>query len=951
LKYFILLFCSWWTLSSFAQTGPMIQGRILDEQGQALPGANVSILRITDSVVMRSMQTEMDGKFSLPLRKVGTVLLKFSYVGYEDLLQRVEVADGTMDMGDIPLKNESRTLKEVEIKARAVSVENKGDTTEFNARAYKTNPDANAEDLVTKLPGVVVTDGKVQAQGEDVKQVLVDGRPFFGEDANAALRNMPAEVIDRIQIFDRRTDQSLFTGFDDGNASKTINITTKPEFRNGTFGRAWAGYGSDERWKTGASINFFKDKRRITLLGNLNNINEQNFSSEDLAGVLSGSQGGNRGGSGRGGPGGGGRGPGQGGRGGGPGGSGDQFLVDQRTGIVTTKAFGLNYSDKWGSAEVSGSYFFNQSNNIAENDLIRVFTSPENLGLVYNEIGNNQLDNANHRANFRVEWKIDSANALIFTPRFSLQNSKTIQSVVSSNDFNLSLLNTNNYTNNLQTEYYNFSLPVLYRHNFKLPRRTMSAQFNPSRNNGLNNNLLFSVLEDRLFMTTDTLDQLQDTERKGTNLNSNLSYTEPVGDKSMMMLSYTHVLNNNDADQKTFVSPGQNEIYTLVDTSLSNVFNADYQSHNINLSYRYQYKAINFNVGTAYQFAELKNAQFFPAEYQLNRQFQNVLPDASLQWKFSNSKNLRFNYRTSTNQPSIQQLQEVASISNSLSVSSGNPDLLQDFRHNLFVRYQQSNYLKGNNLFALLSCNFADNYIGNEYIIPSVDTLILGDVLLSRGGQWVRPINLSGYLSLRSFATYGFPIPAIKCNLNLNGGISYVISPSKVNEILNENKNLSSNLGLVLSSNISKTLDFTLSSSVFVNDLKNSTDPDQNTTNYTQNTGFRIQWQIWKGLVVQTDLNSQINSGLSDDLNQNFVLWNAALAYKFLPKQAGDLRLSVFDLLNQNISLVRNVREAYYEDVKTNVLQQYVMLSFTYNLKRFTENKSMPGGQGMQRHQ
>ena len=169
---------------------------------------------------------------------------------------------------------------------------------------------ANAEDLVTKLPGVVVTDGKVQAQGEDVKQVMVDGRPFFGEDANAALRNMPAEVIDRIQIFDRRTDQSLFTGFDDGNGSKTINITTKPEFRNGTFGRAWAGYGTDDRWKTGASVNFFKDKRRITLLGNLNNINEQNFSSEDLAGVLSGSQSGNRGGGpGRGGPGGGGRGP------------------------------------------------------------------------------------------------------------------------------------------------------------------------------------------------------------------------------------------------------------------------------------------------------------------------------------------------------------------------------------------------------------------------------------------------------------------------------------------------------------------------------------------------------------------------------------------------------------------------------------------------------------------
>ncbi|MBK7693491.1 MAG: carboxypeptidase regulatory-like domain-containing protein [Saprospiraceae bacterium] len=253
--------CSAWTLLTHAQTGPSVNGRITDDQGLALPGANVSIVRITDSVVMRSMQTEPDGKFTLPLRRSGSILLKFSYVGYEEKLLKMEVLETALNLGDIVLRSESRTLKEIEIKARAVNVENKGDTTEFNARSYKTNPDANAEDLVTKLPGVVVTDGKVQAQGEDVKQVMVDGRPFFGEDANAALRNMPAEVIDRIQIFDRRTDQSLFTGFDDGNGSKTINITTKPEFRNGTFGRAWAGYGTDDRWKTGASVNFLRTKK------------------------------------------------------------------------------------------------------------------------------------------------------------------------------------------------------------------------------------------------------------------------------------------------------------------------------------------------------------------------------------------------------------------------------------------------------------------------------------------------------------------------------------------------------------------------------------------------------------------------------------------------------------------------------------------------------------------
>ncbi|MBK7233730.1 MAG: outer membrane beta-barrel protein [Saprospiraceae bacterium] len=931
IRLFVFLACFTASSLMIAQTLEIsLKGIVKEESGEPIVGAIVSLLKAEDSAIILSIQTNLDGKFSLQVSRNTNPLIRISHLGHKEQVIKPTFNGDLVELGDIVLKIDSKVLDEVEIKDQAVAAKTKNDTTEFNASSFKTNPDANAEDLITKMPGVTVTDGKVQAQGEDVRQVTLDGKRFFGEDANAALRNLPSEVIDKIQIFDQRSDQSLFTGFDDGNTFKAINIVTRPEFRDGLFGRVWAGLATDDRYKAGGSINYFKGSRRLTFLGNINNINEQNFSSEDLSGVLSGSNSSRQG---RGGPGGPGGGRSQGQRYG-PSNSSDNFLVDQKSGIITTRSFGVNYSDRIGKMELTGSYFLNSSNNDIEAELRRTYTTTENEGLIYTEGKSENQFNLNHRFNLRAELKIDSFNSFQFTPRVSFQNAIIQQQNASLNQILLLQINQNQLVSERSSNRYSIAAPLLYRHSFAKQGRTISAQFNPSWNNGFVDYGFTSFLEEFETSFFDTIQQNQDGIRNGANFQSNVSYTEPITAKSQIQLSYNHQYAPSLSDQKTFqVLDGSEN--SVLDTSLSSEFKSVYQSHRTSLDYRYNYKIFNFNTGLAFQYASLENDQVFPFEYSLNKEFVNFLPSATLMLRFSQSKNFRINYRTSTNQPSAEQLQDVPQITNNLLISSGNRDLNQDFRHNLFGRYQSTNSLKGTSFFVMGGGTVNEQYIGSSILIPTSDTLILDSIYLPAGAQWSRPENLEGYWSLRSFMSYGFPIKTLKTNLNFNLGGFYTNTPSRLNQEINENGSFNMNSGIVLSSNISPKLDFTLSASLGVTRITNSNSPGIITINSLQTNYAKIQWQFWKGLFFQSDVLAQINYGLTGDANRNVYLWNAAIGYKFLKNNALDIRFQVFDLLNQNANIQREVRDAWYDDNFTNVVRQYYMLTASWQIKRF----------------
>jgi hypothetical protein len=937
-KFSLFLFVIFFSTLSLAQN--KITGRLNDATDQSpLPGASVILLNTSDSSIYQGTSADTEGKFILENVGKGSYILKITFIGYSSQFKNIVMTDAPLDLNIIQLQMSGKTLKDVVIEEKALTAVQKGDTTQYNAGSYKTNPDANAEDLITKMPGVTTQDGKVQAHGEEVKKVLVDGKPFFGDDPNAVLKNLPADVIDKIQVFDQQSDQSKFTGVSDGNTSKTINIITKPGMKNGTFGRAFAGYGSDDVYKAGFNINIFKGDRRISIVSQSNNINEQNFSSEDLAGVISspgGGGGGMRGGRG----GGGGYNPGNYG-----GNSGNNFLVNAKNEISTTHAFGLNYSDKWNKkTEISASYFFNYSDNTAEQFSNRQYLPVSDSGFIYRETSINHSKNSNHRFNLKLEWKKDTSNSITYTPKFSLQQNTGNSHLYGQNTAGNDTLNRTTNFYNSKVLSYSFANELLLQHKFAKQGRSVSLNLSGTYSNNEAQSDLYSI--NSYYSDTSgyssMLDQKATLLKPGTNIGANLSYTEPFGSKSIVQISYSNSFNETQNTKKTYNYSLSDDSYQDLDTLLSNVFSSEYQTHKAGLSYRFNNSKLQLMAGANYQYAILTADQSFPYSYDLKKEYQNILPTAMLRYNFTSKKTLRIMYRSQTNQPNIEQLQNVLNNTNPTQLSIGNPDLQQNFDNTVFMRYASSNTEKATSFFLMLAGSFTQNYIANSTYTASRDTIRNG-ITLRRGTQLTQPVNVNGYMNIRSFLTYGLPLSFIKCNLNINANAAYTTTPGIVNDIMNFSNAQTYGAGLTLSSNISKQIDFTLSTNLTYNTVENTINRQLNTQYYNQNSKIKLNLIFLKNVVFSTDLTHQYYRGLSEGYNQNYLLWNAGIGYKFLKDQKAEIRLSVNDILEQNTSITRNTTETYIEDVQTNLLQRYFMLSFTYNIKVFkkpSEDKS-----------
>lgn len=908
----------------------------------ALPNAYIALLNPKDSSVVTGTQTNEKGFFNIQAVS-GEYLLKASFVGYKDYIKPLNVTKNTF-VGVVKLQD--AYSKEVIVEDKIPPVIQKGDTTQFNADAYKVDKNANAEDLVTKMPGITIQDGKVQAQGEEVRRVYVDGRPFFGDDANAVLRNVPAEMIDKVQVIDSKSDQSRVTRFDDGNNTKTINIVTKSQYRNGQFGRFVAGYGTDNRYKLNATWNRFKGTKRLTILAQTNNINEQNFSMEDLAGVMGGG-GGNRGG-----------GPGRFmGRGGGPPtgfnmprginfGGDNNFLVANSNGIIQTHAIGINFSDKINKKlELSTSYFLNWSDIDADSKLLRQYVLPSDSGLVYIQNEEKQTRNINHRLNARVEYKLDSMNAVLLQPRISVQDNSMENMFKGNTRQSQNLVNTTQSTNDNKNLVSNISLPVLYTHLFNHYGRTVTVNLSPTYNQTHGKNYLLSknVFYSTFFTVSDSLNQLANNDRQGLNFNGNVAYTEAVGKYHFLQGTYTYTHNINNVDKITNSYNYALGAYTIRDTALSNVLNNTYISHNLNGAYRFENKKFQVTTGVAYQQAFLSNKQQYPTEVKINKPFVNILPNAILEYKITDKKNYRLVYRTRTNVPEVNELQEVINNSNPTQLSTGNTKLKQDFQHNIFTRYSSSNTQTLQGFFIGGGLTFTQNYIGNSTVIAKSDTVIFNDVLLRSGTQITQPVNfdIGNYYSIRSFGNYSFPFSKIKTNLNFNYFVAFTQTPSMINYQKNLSQSMMLNGGLVLSSNISEYMDFTVSTNTSYNQVQNSLQRQLNTQYLNQNTRLKLNSTLKKTYIFQTEISHQHNSGLTQSFNQDFILWTASAGFRFLKEKSGELKLTVFDILKQNRSINRSVTDTYIEDNQTTLLQRYIMLTFTYQFRKFKQG-SMP---------
>lgn len=909
-----------------------VKGKLVDAQDETpLSGAYV-ILISQESQEEKAAVADADGVFLLTKLEKGEYLLRITYLGYLTREENITLGNRLQDMGTIRLEQSGIDLAEVQVKDKIPPAKQLGDTTQFNAAAYKMNPDADAQDLISKLPGVTLENGQVKAQGENVQQVLVDGKPFFGNDPQAAMKNLPAEVIERIQIFDQQSDQSQFTGFNDGQTTKTINIITKSSMKEGQFGKFYFGGGQDLdeaaafRYRTGGTLNFFNGDTRLSVIGQSNNINIQNFATEDLLGVV-GSSGGGRGG------GFGGRGGGSWGRSGGI----NDFLVDQSGGISTTHALGINYSDMWGKKmEVTASYFFNNSINDAFQYLDRLFVDNSEVERSYTENSGSDANNVNHRFNARLDYKISEKTSLLIRPSFSFQQNDGNSNTEGVNFSGLSIISEtlNDFASNLDG--LKFDNSILIRHRLNKPRRTVSLDLRTGYNDNTGVRSLSSVNN---FYTGSFFDQnlLQSADllTEGWSFSSNLSFTEPVGERGMIMTNYRYSYQDDNSDQETRDFNEVTQNYDILNQLLSNSFANNQSSHSLTSGYNYNKDKVNFMLRGGVQFTELINDQTLPNPLELTRNYVNFIPMAMFRYNFSKQTNMRLFYRTSTQTPRVDQLQDVLNNSNPLQLSIGNPNLDQSYQHSLFLRYSATNTEKSNVFYFMLGGSFTQNNISNAIYTTDSDNPIFQTLDVGPGTQLTQPVNLDGAYNLRSFLTYGVPLSPIKSNLNFNLSGTFVRTPGLINELKNYSQSSNMGLGLVLSSNVSEKVDFTLSSQTNYNLVSNSIQTNANNNFLSQLASLRLNLIIGKGFVVRSDINYQYFDGLSEDIDPDFFLWNASVGKKIFKNQRGELSLSVFDLLKQNNSISRVVTEIYIEDKTVNTLQRYGQLTFTYNLRNF----------------
>jgi outer membrane receptor protein involved in Fe transport len=561
--------------------------------------------------------------------------------------------------------------------------------------------------------------------------------------------------------------------------------------------------------------------------------------------------------------------------------------------------------------------------------------------MIYNENNVTESDNYNHRVNFKLETKLDTMNSLVIQPKLSFQFNNGQKMLSGSSSRESFLLNNTQNQSQSNLFGYNISSSFLYRHAFIKKGRTFSINVTPgtTRNSGENKLSTINNYYGDTLSYGDSINQKSSILKHGNSINGNLSYTEPLNKNNFLLFNYTANYTDNFSSKRTNNRDTIDFEYDDLDSNLTNVFRNQYQSQSGSIGYRFQKEKFNFSVNAAYQWALLSKQQEIPTSYRVSKSFESILPSAQLQYKFSPKKNLRLNYRTSNNPPSIDQMQDVVNNSNSLQLSTGNPDLKQDFQNNLNIRYSGVNTIKATSFFALLGGNYSDNYIGNSTLIANQDTVVYNSIYLQRGAQIVRPVNLNGYYSVRSFINYTFPIKKIKTNLSVNVSGNYTNVPGLINTRTNYAKTATGALGLVFSSNISEKFDFTLSSNSSYSQIENTLQSNSNTTYLSQQSKLKLTLNPYKGIVLQSEYTNTYYTGLTSAFNQSISLWNAGIGYKFLKDKQAELRLTVYDLLNQNNSVTRTNTDSYIQDSQTNVLNRYYMLTFTYNFKKYFAKK------------
>ena len=482
----------------------------------------------------------------------------------------------------------------------------------------------------------------------------------------------------------------------------------------------------------------------------------------------------------------------------------------------------------------------------------------------------------------------------------------------------------------------NFSMngDLMYRHKFMKDKRTISLRFGSSSSYRNDEGTTFSLKENLEQQENDLLtNQFSTNKNKSYGFTTDLIYTEPFTTNSMLMINYSPSITKSEGDKDVYDKTLIGEDATIPVQNLSSNTLSDYIQHRGGLGYNYTNKELNLVAILNYQNAELIGNRLDIPSVKTNEYFTSFIPSLTLRYKKGINTNFRLMYRTNTNAPSISQLQEIVDISNTRAYNSGNSDLKQQYSHNLMVFFNKSNMQTSRSFFIMGNVTTTNNYISTSSIIAARDSIVAENIVLRKGTQFDKPMNMNGFLSMRANITYSFPLTLIKSNININAGGNFQSKPGMYNYRSIKSDTYTINGGIVVGSSISKELDFTLSYNASYNIIESTAAQSNNYNYYNHRTELEFNYVFLTRMVFNNSLRQTYYVGLGDDYDQNYFLWNAGLGIKFLKENRAELRLKVYDILNQNKSVSRSIKDAYVETTNANILTQYALLTFTYRLK------------------
>ena len=930
-KMCALLFGLIVTGNLMAQKNGSVRGIAFDTiTRQAVAGATITVVEKKDSSLVSFTITDNSGKFELKSIRNGEYRLLITHVNYHNSNTFFTIADNkkNAELGNIVLSDVNKILSEVVITDEAPPVTLINDTIQYNAGSFKTSPNASVEQLLKKLPGIKVEkDGSIKAQGEKVDRVLVDGKEFFGNDPKIATKNLPADAIDKVQVYDKQSDQAQLTGFDDGNYEKTINLKLKKDKKKGLFGKVNEGAGSKERYEGKFNVNSFKGARQFSAIGMGNNTNAEGFSFMDIlnfTGALSQMQ-----------------------RNGGNANinmSSDDAAAmginggNRNSGINTAWGGGLNYNNIIGTKlDLQSNYFYNRYNPKSESHIQRQYILPDSSYFYKQNSFNDNLNNT-HRLNLNMLYQIDSFNSIRITPSFNYQKTgnKSLNDYQTLSEDN-ALINEGVSNSTSGNEGFNFRNDIIYRRKFSRKGRTLSLALQTNLNESNGNGSLLSVNSfyhpDGSLIQRDTLNQQNNSDGDQRSYNARVVYTEPLWKRSLLEFSAGKSNSKSTADKTTYDYNKLNTKYDMLNTRLTNIYENTYRYTNAGIRLRTQKRKYNYAFGIAFQQSDLEGKIISGVKDSvISKSFHNILPGARFQYNFTKFKTLSVNYTTSTNQPTIIQLQPVPDISNPLNIKNGNPDLKPEYNHTIMGHLNLMSPYKNKNLFIFFNMQATQNKIVNYDTVNRV------------GIKSTKPVNVNGVYNLNSELSYSRPVHFLKGTLELSSVIGYFKGKQFINGVPNGIKTVTLGPGIRLDMTPDDILNIGVSAGLNYNSTNYSLQSALNTNYISQEYNTSVDLELPARFFFSTDFIYTINSRRAAGFNEKAALWNASLSKQMLKYNRGELKFRVFDLLDQNINISRSTNQNYIEDSKVKTLRRFFLLSFTYSLSKTGLNNAGNSG-------